>query len=64
MIDVPQLDEIAAESVQQRGQPFSTFVTDVTNSCILRDYVADWMTRVRAEFDRVGIAKTAQSLVP
>jgi hypothetical protein len=62
MIDGPQLDEIAAESVQQRGQPFSSFVTDSANSRILRGYVSDWMTRVRAEFDRVGIAKTAQSL--
>lgn len=62
MIDVPQLDEIAAESVQQRGQPFSTFVTDATNSRILRGYVSDWMRRVRAEFDRVGFTKAAQSL--
>ena len=64
MIDVPQLDEIAAESVQRHGQPFSAFVTDAGNSRILRGYVGDWMTHVRAEFDRVGVGKTAQSLVP
>ena len=62
MIDVPQLDEVAAESVQQRGQPFSNFITDATNSRILRGYVADWLGRVRAELDRVGISKTAQCL--
>ena len=57
MIDVPQLDEIAAESVQRRGQPFSRFMTDAANSRILRGYVADWMTRVRSEFDRVNVSK-------
>lgn len=62
MIDVPQLDEIAAETVQQRGQPFSDFVTDAVNSRILRGYVADWMTHVRAELDRVGIGKEVQFL--
>ena len=62
MIDVPQLDEIAAESVQQRGQPFSSFMTDAANSRILRGYVADWMSRIRAELDRVGVGKVVQCL--
>ena len=62
MIDVPQLDEIAAESVQQRGQPFSSFMTDAANSRILRGYVADWMSRIRAELDRVGVGKAVQCL--
>jgi hypothetical protein len=31
MIKVPQLDAMAAESVQRRGQPFSNFVTDTGN---------------------------------
>jgi hypothetical protein len=62
MIDVPQLDEIAAESVQQRGQPFSSFMADTANSRILRGYVADWMSRIRAELDRVGVGRTAQCL--
>lgn len=63
MIGVPQLDEIAAESVQQRGEPFSSFMADTTNSRILRGYVFDRMSRIRGEFDRVGIGKAAQSLV-
>jgi hypothetical protein len=62
MIDVPQLDEIAAESVQQRGQPFSSFTTDTANSRILRGYVADWMSPIRAELDRVGVGKAVQCL--
>jgi hypothetical protein len=62
MIDVPQLDEIAAESVQQRGQPFSSFVTDAANSRILRGYVTDWMQRVVAELERVGIGQAMRSL--
>lgn len=62
MIDVPQVDKIAAETVQQRRQPFSDFVTDPANSRILRDYVGDWMTHVRAEFDRVGIGLAAEGL--
>lgn len=62
MIDVPQLDEIAAESVQQRGQPFNSFVTDSANSRILRGYVSDWIARVGAEFNRVGVTKAAQAL--
>ncbi len=64
MIDIPQLDEIAAEFVQQRGQPFVSFITDPTNSRILRGYVQNWIACVGAEFDRVGVAKTAQSLAP
>jgi hypothetical protein len=63
MIDVPQLDEIAAESVQQRGQPFSSFTTGAANSRILRGYVADWMPRIRAELDRVGVGKSIQCMV-
>jgi hypothetical protein len=62
MIDVPQLDEIATESVQQRGQPFGSFMTDSANSRILRGYVADWMSRIRAELDRVGVGKAVQCL--
>lgn len=61
-IDVPQLDEIAAESVQQRGQRFSRFATDAANSRILRGHVGDWLSRVRTEFDRVGVGKTVQCL--
>ena len=57
MVDVPQLNEVAAETVQQRGQPFSTFAADTSNSRILRGYVADWMARVRAEIDRVGVGQ-------
>ncbi len=57
MIDVPQLDEIAAESVQQHGQPFSSFVTDSANSRILRSYVSDWIARVGAELERVGVGQ-------
>jgi len=62
MIDVPQLNELAAESVQQRGQPFSSFSTDPANSRILRGYVADWTARVRTELDRVGVGKAVQCL--
>jgi hypothetical protein len=62
MIDVPQLDEIAAETVQQRGQAFSSFVTDPANSRILRGYVTDWMERVVAELERVGIGQAMRSL--
>lgn len=36
---LPSLDEVAAETVQRRGQPFSTFVADTSNSRILRGYV-------------------------
>lgn len=57
MLDVPQLDAVAAESVQQRGQPLSTFMAETTNSRILRGYVADWMARVGAELERVGVGR-------
>ena len=62
MIEVPQLNEFAAESVQQRGQPFSSFATDAANSRILRGYVADWTSRVPTELDRVGVGKAIQCL--
>lgn len=62
MIDVPQLDEIAAKSVQRRGQPFSSFITDAANSRILRGYVSDWMARIHAELNCVGVWKATQRL--
>ena len=50
------------KTVQQRGQPFSSFITDAANSRILRGYVQNWIASVGAQFDRVGVAKTAPSL--
>jgi dethiobiotin synthetase len=60
-IDVPQLAEIACETLQKLGGPFLTFCEDKhpagPQSRILRGRVRTWLDTVWSEFDRVGVAK-------
>lgn len=54
-ITIPQLAEIAIETVQKLGVPFCTFSRDVAQSRILRGRVSTWIDSVWNEFNRVGL---------
>jgi hypothetical protein len=60
-IDVPQLSEIACETLQKLGGSFATFCGDKhpagPQSRMLRGGVKTWLETVWKEFDRVGINK-------
>jgi hypothetical protein len=54
-INVPQLAEIACETLQKRGGSFSAFVEDKQESRILTGRVRTWLDRVWMEFGRVNV---------
>ncbi len=60
-VEVPQLAEIACETLQKLGGPFVAFCNDQhpagPQSRILRGRVRSWLDAVWAELDRVGVAK-------
>ncbi len=53
-IDVPHLDTVSNEAVQQAKAPYIDFVASPA-SRTLRGRVAKWLQRTSAEFDRVGL---------
>lgn len=55
-IEVPHLDAIANEAVQQAGQSFVAFAGSKA-SRTLRGHVARWLERTWSSFDGVGLAK-------
>jgi hypothetical protein len=54
VIEVPHLDTMAAETIQDRLLSFETFAND-KRSRTLSGRVRTWLDQVWAEFDRVGI---------
>jgi hypothetical protein len=55
-IDVPQLTELACETVQKVGGSFADFAGESgAHSRMLRGLVRTWLDRVWGEFDRVGL---------
>lgn len=60
-IDVPQLSEIACETMQKLGGSFLTFCRDKhpagPQSRVLRGRVQTWLETIWAEFDRIGLEK-------
>jgi hypothetical protein len=54
-IDMPQLAEIACETLQKRGGSFLSFAEDVKESAVLRGRVRSWLEKVWREFDRVNL---------
>jgi len=54
-IDMPQLAEIACETLQKRGGSFLSFAEDVKESAVLRGRVRSWLEKVWREFDRVTL---------
>jgi hypothetical protein len=64
-IDVPQLSEIACETLQKLGGSFTSFCADQnqagTQSRVLRGRVQTWLETVWREFDRVGLGDLINS---
>jgi hypothetical protein len=54
-INVPQLAEIACETLQKVGGPFVKFARESNGSRVLRGLVRTWLETAWAEFDRVGL---------
>jgi hypothetical protein len=55
-INIPPLDPVANEAVQQLGWPFLSFV-ESDKSRIQRGLVAKWLKTAFAEFDRIGLGQ-------
>jgi hypothetical protein len=51
MLDVPHLDGMACDAVDQKATSFSDFITDETNSRMLRGIVRHWLSQVFAQFE-------------
>jgi len=63
-ISIPKLTEMACESVELAGVPFSTFIANKNAqggagnySLVLRGYVRTWLMHVAAEYERAGVLK-------
>lgn len=54
-INVPQLAEIACETLQKVGGPFTQFSRGDNGSRLLRGLVQTWLEAVWSEFDRVEL---------
>lgn len=54
VIDIPNLDDLASEKVDDMGVGFEEFVRK-TNSDVMRGYVNHWKTKVYAAFDGAGL---------
>lgn len=54
LLDVPHLDDRAAETVDSRAQAFDAFVADDANSKTLRRHVRHWLSILDAELARSG----------
>jgi hypothetical protein len=61
-IVIPKLNEMAAEQVELFSVPYLTFIANKTSggdnaaySFVLRGYVRNWLGKVWAEYDRIGL---------
>ena len=57
LIDIPHLDGMACDAVEQRGQSFAAFTADDKNSRMLRGVVKHWISQCWAQFDLAKIAE-------
>lgn len=55
VIDIPKLNELAAEYVDTAGVSFDSFVTNESNSAVMRGYVKAWANRVFQQFDAANL---------
>ena len=58
-IDLPQLPEIAAETLQKSGGSFLAFTRQADKSRVLRGRVRTWLEAAWREFDRIALDKLA-----
>ncbi len=68
IIDIPQLDPLAAEHVENAGVTFTQYIGNLDNtgqparhSLVLRGYVKTWLANVYAAFNDVGIHDILQN---
>jgi hypothetical protein len=61
-VTIPHLNELASEQVELVSLPFCTFIANraanghyASYSFVLRGYVRHWLSKVWAEYDRVGL---------
>jgi hypothetical protein len=59
VINVQQLNPLAAEHVDRAGASFSDFMADEGHSLTLRRYVTAWQPKAFAEFDAVRLLATS-----
>jgi hypothetical protein len=57
IIDIPKLDELAAEHVDGTGASFGNFMANEKNSTVMRRYVKAWLAKVFKQFDDVKLAE-------
>jgi len=51
VLDIPHLDGLACDAVDQKATSFSDFIADETNSRMLRGIVRHWLGQVFAQFE-------------
>jgi hypothetical protein len=56
-LSIPQLAEIATETVQKSGQSFRDFSKDPNQSRMLRGKVVAWLQQVWAEFEKINVKR-------
>ena len=55
LLDIPHLDGVMCDAIEQRGQQFASFIEDETNSSTQRGLTRTWRKKVWAEFDRAKL---------
>jgi hypothetical protein len=55
LVDIPKLNELAAEYVDTAGCGFAAFVANEGNSAVMRGYVKAWLGRVFQQFDAANL---------
>jgi dethiobiotin synthetase len=55
ILDIPKLDERAAEYVEASAQPFQTFMNDDSQSLVLRGKVKHWLGLVFKQFNMIKL---------
>ena len=53
MIEIPRLEEMAGEYIDQAGTSYSQYINGVGGSFVLKGFTRDWLKAVYTEFDRV-----------
>jgi hypothetical protein len=55
MLEIPHLDGMACDAVDQKGISFSGFIADESNSRLLRGIVRHWLMQTWAQFDKAKL---------
>jgi hypothetical protein len=55
VIDIPKLNELAAEYVDTAGVSFDGFIGDESNSAVMRGYAKAWLAKAFKQFDAANL---------